>query len=55
MEWRQLLNISLRLNKADASLFPTPGATLRGARWIEQAIFSATFQIKQNQDNVSNR
>ena len=49
MEWRQLLNTSPQQNKAKADLFPTAGATLRGARWIEQALSEATSQIEQKQ------
>lgn len=48
MEWRQLLG-------AKEDLFPTAGATLRGARWIEQALSKAAIHIMQNQDNISNK
>jgi predicted dehydrogenase len=53
MEWRQLLDISRQQNNAKADLFPTAGATLRGARWIEQALSEAASRIEQKQENPS--
>ena len=53
MEWRQLLDISHQQNNGKADLFPTAGATLRGARWIEQALLEAASRIEQKQDNTS--
>ena len=51
MEWRQLLSPSLQQNNTQLGQFPTPGATLRGARWIEQAIIGATHRIGEQQAN----
>ncbi|HIF90430.1 MAG TPA: Gfo/Idh/MocA family oxidoreductase [Candidatus Poseidoniales archaeon] len=51
MEWRQLLSPLSQQNNAQPSQFPTPGATLRAARWIEQAIIGATDQIGEQQTN----
>ena len=51
MEWRQLLSSSPQQDNAKSSQFPTPGATLRGARWIEQAIIGAAHQIGEQQTN----
>jgi hypothetical protein len=51
MEWRQLLSPLSQQNNTQSSQFPTPGATLRAARWIEQAIIGATQQIGQQQAN----
>ena len=53
MEWRQLLDISRQQNNGKADLFPTAGATLRGARWIEQALSEAASHIEQKQDIIS--
>ena len=53
MEWRQLLNTSRQQNNAKADLFPTAGATLRGARWIQQALSEASALIQQQQANIS--
>ena len=53
MEWRQLLNTSRQQNNAKADLFPTAGATLRGARWIQQALSEASIHIEQQQSNIS--
>ena len=47
MEWRQLLNTSRQQSNAKADLFPTAGATLRGARWIQQALSEASIHIEQ--------
>ena len=52
MEWRQLLDPSRQQNNAKADLFPTAGATLRGARWIQQALSEASIHIEQ-QSNIS--
>ena len=53
MEWRQLLSKSHQQNNAKADLFPTAGATLRGARWIEQALSEASSHLEQKQNNIS--
>jgi predicted dehydrogenase len=53
MEWRQLLNTSRQQSNAKADLFPTAGATLRGARWIQQALSEASIHIEQQQSNIS--
>ena len=52
MEWRQLLNIPRQQSNASADLFPTVGATLRGVRWIQQALSEASTHIEQ-QSNLS--
>ena len=52
MEWRQLLSNPLQQDNTKSSQFPTPGATLRGARWIEQAIIGAAHQIGEQQTNL---
>jgi len=54
MEWRQLLIRPIQgKTNTESTQFPTPGATLRGARWIEQAIIGATYKIEQQQANIS--
>jgi endonuclease/exonuclease/phosphatase family metal-dependent hydrolase len=53
MEWRQLLDPSRQQSNAKADLFPTAGATLRGARWIQQALSEASTHIEQQQSNIS--
>ena len=53
MEWRQLLDPSRQQNNAKADLFPTAGATLRGARWIQQALSEASAHIEQQRANIS--
>lgn len=49
MEWRQLLNPPTSINSLSEDLFPSAGATLRGVRWIEQAMSDATTLIEQKQ------